>query len=141
MQDAEALDRFVREHHVHYEVLPEEAFEGGRREVVGFDVRLFGTHGEARLEAPACPRCTELLTELRSFAESVVSSADATERSEIVSEPQALYQSKEVPGADEVAVTMRIRCGSPEHRRPGAGEDPCLADVRQQLDSLGVPRR
>ncbi|BDG05207.1 hypothetical protein [Anaeromyxobacter oryzae] len=140
-QETEGLGRFAREHHVHYEVEPEEVVERDRREVVGFEVRLFATHGESKLEAPACPRCVELLRELRSFAEQLVASGDAASRAEIVPRPSALYQSTEVPGADEVAVAVRVRCDAAEHRREGVAEDPCLGGLRSRLDSLHVPRR
>ena len=39
------------------------------------------------------------------------------------------------------ALTVHVRCEVPEHRRPGAGEDLCLRDVRKRLEALGVPRR
>ncbi len=137
----EGLGRFVRDHHVHYEVEPEEVVRGDRREVVGFEVRLFATHGESRLEAPACPRCVDLIRELRSFAEQVVSSGRSALEADVVPQPSALYQSTEVPGADEVAVAVRLRCDALRHPRDGSGEDPCLGDLRARLDALHVPRR
>lgn len=135
------LARFAREHHVHYEVEPEEVLEHDRRELVGFQVRLFAMHEKVKLEAPACPSCNELLGELRSFAEEVVRESDAASRTEIVPALPALYQSTEVPDADEVALTLRVHCDSPDHARPGGGEEPCLAALRQRLDAVGVPRR
>jgi len=135
------LGRFAREHHVHYEVEPEEVADGERREVVGFGIRLFATHGESKLEAPACPRCVELLSELRSFAERLVASGDVAGHAEIVPQTPALYESTEVPDADEVALTVRVHCGAPDHREPDSGEDRCLGEVRRRLEAAGVPRR
>ncbi len=136
------MRQFARDHHVHYEVEPEEIHDrGGRRDVVAYRVKLFATHGESRLEAPGCPRCVELSRELRSFAERLVGSADAAGRTEILPPPAALYQSMEVPGADEVALTARVRCDAPDHRPGGAGEDPCLGELRERLRGIGVPRR
>lgn len=140
-ESGESLERFVREHHVHYEVEPEAAVDGGKAEVVGFDVRLFATHGEDRLEAPSCPRCVELQDELRSFAERLVASGAAAGRAEIAPASRALYQSTEVRGADEVSVAVRVRCDVPEHRGEGATEDRCLGDLRERLRELGVPKR
>jgi hypothetical protein len=135
----ESLQRFARDHHVHYEVEPEAVDDGDKREVVGFEVRLFATHGEARLEAPSCPRCVELQAELRSFAERVVASGE--EDAEIAPASPALYQSTEVQGADEVSVAVRVRCDLPEHRGAGAAEDRCLGLIRERLHALGVPKR
>lgn len=128
---------------MHYEVEPEAVGEGERRDVAGFEVRLFATHGESKLEAPACPRCVELQEELRSFAERVVASGEGAPHAEIAPSVPALYGSTEVPGADEVSVAVRIRCDAPDHRAAGGGggEDRCLGELRHQLDALGVPRR
>jgi hypothetical protein len=41
---------------------------------------------------------------------------------------------------DEVALTLRVRCEAPDHRRPGAGQDRCIAPVRERLAALGVGR-
>jgi hypothetical protein len=140
IREGEALGRFAREHHVHYEVEPELAGGGDEREVTGFDVRLFATHGEAKLEAPACPRCVELADGLRSFAERLVAGGEAARWTEITPETQTLYQSTEVPGADEVALTLRVHCGADDHRLAG-GEDRCLRELRERLEAVGVPQR
>jgi hypothetical protein len=137
----DALAPFAREHHVHYEVEPEEVVAGDRREVVGLQVRLFATQPGEKLVAPASPGSVELLGELRSFAERLVGSTDAAHRTELVPASPALYQSPDAPDVDEVAVTVRVHCDAPDHRRPGEAERRCLADVRQRLDALGVPRR
>jgi hypothetical protein len=138
-QDREPLERFAREHHVHYEVEPEVVVEGERREVVGVQLRLFATHGESKLEAPACPRCVDLLRDLRSFADRIVRWGDEADRIEIAPASPALYASTEVPGADEVALAVRVRCDTPEQRR--ASDDRCVAELRERLREVGVPQR
>ncbi len=127
---------FARDHHVHYEVEPEEVTGGEASGVVGFQLRLFATHGESKLPTPSCRRCEALVGELRSFAERLASAADVADRTELVAGSPALYASQEVPGADEVAVTMRVHCD-----REGASEDRCLAALRRRLEEAGVPRR
>jgi hypothetical protein len=138
--DRGSLEQFAREHHVHYDVEPRAAFQGQQEDVVGFDVRLLATHGESKLEAPACPRCVELLSGLQAFAERIVASANAMEWAEIVPEPAALYESTEVRGADEVALTIRVERDS-TGRRGGASDDERLREIRERLEALGVPRR
>jgi hypothetical protein len=135
------LGRFAREHHVHYEVEPEEVGEGERRELAGIRLRLFATHPGAKLGVPGCDACVELLRALRSFTEQVVRAGHAGERAEILPARPKLYASDDSPEADEVALTVRVRCDAPEHRQPGAGEDRCLGEVRERLAELGVPRR
>lgn len=140
--DAASLDRFVREHHVHYEVEPEVVVGPSRSEVTGYQVRLFATHGEAKLEEPLCPRCVELTGELREFAATLVRESGEGDREEVVpTATPALYRSTEVPDADEVSVTVRVLCTTPEHRTPDAGAEGCLAPLRERLERLHVPRR
>jgi hypothetical protein len=140
-REPDALKRFAREHHVHYEVERVEAVQGERRELVGVEVRLFATQPAQKLATPASPGSVELLGELRSFAEQIVRAEDDAHRTEVVPPRPALYQSEEGPDVDEVELTVRIHCAAPEHRRPGAGEDPCLGAIRERLEALGVPRR
>lgn len=139
--DRDSLARFAREHHVHYELAPEAL--GPTEEgpaVASFRVRLFATPGEKALQPPGSRPHVELLGELRSFAERLIRARDP-ERAEVVpTTAPALYASTEVPGADDVELTVRVRCGSPEHRADG-GEDRCIGDIRRRLDELGVPRR
>jgi hypothetical protein len=40
-----------------------------------------------------------------------------------------------------VALTVRVRCASPEHREESANEDRCLGEIRRRLVAVGVPRR
>ncbi len=138
--DRTALHDFVRQHHVHYEVEPEEVSEGPHRELVGVRLRLLATHERARLDAPGCPTCVDLLRELSSFADRVVGEAGLADRAETIPATRKLYQSAVDRNADEVALTIRVRCDQPEHRRPGAGEDRCLAAVRDRLAEVGVAR-
>ncbi len=135
-----ALRDFVRAHHVHYEVEPEEVSDGRARELVGVRLRLLAMHDRAPLEAPGGPACVELLRELAAFADRVVGEAGIAERAETIPATRKLYQSSEDRNADEVALTIRVRCDAPEHRRPGAGEDRCLAAVRDRLAEAGVAR-
>jgi len=136
----EGLRRFAHEHHVHYDVEPETAIHGEATEVVGFDVRLLASHAEPKLEAPECPRCREVLSGLRSFAEQLVAAGDTASWTEIVPEAGALRQSTVVPGADEVALTLRIRREEGERRAEGATADRRLSQIRERLEAIGVPR-
>ncbi|HEX9052246.1 MAG TPA: hypothetical protein VF841_17085 [Anaeromyxobacter sp.] len=138
--DRIGLHEFVRRHHVHYGVEREEVADGRRRELVAVRLRLLATHERARLDAPGCPACVELLRELGSFADRVVGAAGLAERAETLPAPRKLYQASGDRNADEVALTIRVRCDAPEHRRAGAGEDRCVAAVRDRLAEVGVAR-
>ncbi len=141
IQDRETLGRFAREHHLTYELEP-EVVEGEQRDVVGFEVRLYATHGESKLEAPGCPRCVELAGELRSFAERLISAGDAPRWTEITPPgAPALYQSAEVPGADEVALAMRVRRDPRDGGTAKPSDDPHVGEIRARLEAVGAHRR
>jgi hypothetical protein len=137
-RDRAAMLAFVRAHHVHYEVQPEEVGEGSRRELVGVRLRLLAAHERGKLEAPGCPACVELLRDMRSFADRLAAEAGLGDRAEVIPASRKLYQSAEDRDVDEVAVTLRIRCDAPEDRRPGAGQERCLAGLQQRLAELGA---
>ncbi len=138
--DRTQLHEFVRQHHVHWEIEPEEVADGDRRELVGVRLRLLARHERARLDAPGCPACVDLLKELSSFADRVVGAAGVAERAETIPATRKLYQASEDRNADEVALTIRVRCEIPEHRRPGAGQERCLAAVADRLAEVGATR-
>ncbi len=138
--DLHGLRDFARAHHVHYEVEPEEVTDRSHRELVGVRLRLLATHERARLDAPGCPACVDLLRELSSFADRVVGEAGVAERAETIPATRKLYQSSEDRNADEVALTIRVRCEAPEQRQPGAGQDRCLAAVTDRLAEVGATR-
>ncbi len=133
------LERFAREYQVHYEVQPEFVDAGDAREVVASDVRIFAAHQGERLGTPGCPKCVELTRDLESFAERLVADGELARRAEIVPAEPVLYESPEDRGTDEVSLTLRVRCESPEHRR-ASGEDPCAREVRDRLAAVGVHR-
>lgn len=135
------LQAFVRSSNVHYELEPEETIGTAHPELVGVEVRLLATHARERLAAPGCAACTQLLRDLRGMADRVAADAGVADRVETIPAPRELHQSPEDANADEVALTLRVRCDTPEHRQPGAGEDRCLAGVRKRLAELGVAQR
>lgn len=134
------MHEFVRKHRVHYELETEQADDGSRHEYVGVRLRLLALHERTKLGAPGCSRCAELVEELRAFTDKITADAGVADRAETIPMHRKLYQASDEPNADEVALTLRIHCGSPEHREAGKGEDPCFARVRERLAELGVTR-
>jgi hypothetical protein len=138
--DGGELGLFAREHHVHYELETEARATAGPGGAT-FDVRLFASHGEDKLEAPGCPRCLELGRELRSFAERALVHGDAVAWTEIIQTPAVLYASTEPRGPDEVSVTVRVLGEAAPHEEGerGAGADPHLREIQERLRAIGVP--
>jgi len=138
--DHTSMKDFVREHRVHYEVEPEVVADGSRRSLSGLRLRLLATHAREKLSVPGCPACTELLDELRSFADRIVADAGAADRAESIPATRKLYLASGEQDSDEVAVTLRVRCDATDRRESDQGEDRCVSAIRERLAALGVAR-
>lgn len=135
------LAAFVRGHRVHFDVIPEVTFRGSERLKVGYVVRLWAVHAKGARALPACGKCDELIARLREIALTVTPPSDRPTMTAIEPFEHALYDSREVPGADEVMLSMRLT-----HRAEYAApidvcEDRCLKEVRDALKSLGARER
>ena len=137
----EQLRDSARRHHVHFEVQPELILERDVRTQVGFQVRVWTVHDKGSHAMPGCVKCQELLAELDRIVQWAIPAEDRLTRVEIERPGAALYDSSEVPGADEVALNIRLT-----HREAYASPvDPCerrcLQQIRQRLRWLGIPER
>lgn len=131
------ISQFARQHRVRYqlerEVPPARA---AGTPAPTFDVRVFASHEGDPLPAPGCPRCLELLGELRSFVERTVAEAGVSADFEISPEPDRLYEAREGGVHDEVTVDVRLL--------PAATSRPpeeVLRTLADRLDASGATRR
>jgi hypothetical protein len=140
--DESAARAFVKRHHVHYFVDPEWAIQGGARWPVGFNVHLFAGHGRRAAALPGGPRSRALAESLRLLAESILPECRRLARVELEPFRPVLYASSEVPGTDEVALTIRVLREFEQHAYTTAvSEEPCLKELRRRLKRLALPER
>lgn len=135
------LATFVRDHRVHFDVMPEVTFRGSERLKVGYVVRLWAVHAKGARALPGCAKCDDLIARLREIASAVRPPSDRPTMTAIEPFEHALYDSREVPGADEVMLSMRLT-----HRAEYAApvdpcEDRCLKEIRDALKTLGARER
>jgi hypothetical protein len=141
-RDDSALRQFVKRHHVHYTVEPEWMITGDGRWPIGFSVRLFAGHGRRARVLPGGPKSRALAASLRSLAESLLADCPAIARIEVEPFRPVLYESRELPGTDEVALTIRLLREVEPHVHPsGASEEHCLKEIRKRLKLLSLPER
>jgi hypothetical protein len=141
-RDESVLRQFVKRHHVHYSVEPEWVITGDGRWPVGFNVRLFAGHGRRARALPGGPKSRALVASLRSLAESLLPECRTVGRIELEPFRPVLYESRELPGTDEVAVTIRLLREFERHVHPsGASEEHCLRQIRKGLKLLSLPER
>ena len=139
--DREALMQFVRRHRVHYDVVPEAVVGPKGRANVGFELRLFAVHEKGAHATPGCPKCIALVEPLRELARCVMPTEERPTLIQIEPFGRALYDSTVVPGADEVAIAVRLTHRGRYDRPVDACEERCLKEIRGRLKILGVAER
>ena len=130
---------FVRRHHVHYDVRDELIVDGDQRRKVGYRVRLWGVVPEQGL-LPADVMESPFAQELVALAEQVVPGERHDTTVSIEPPAPALYDSRVVTGADEIALDIRLVHAGFD-APSGAAEDRCLRAIRRALEKLGAPQR
>jgi hypothetical protein len=125
---------FVRAHHVHFDVKPEILIQGAERVKVGFEVRIWGMHTRGS-------QCHDLAARLSRLADWAIPHEHRP--TVIVIEPfeRALYDSKEIAGADEIAVAIRLVHRDGYELPIDACEERCLKEIRERLRTLKAQER
>lgn len=77
------LSEIVHARRVHFGIEPEIVIRGSERVKVGFQVNLWGVHPKGSRPLPGCPKCGDLVEDLRRIAEKVVPSYDRASRTEL----------------------------------------------------------
>ena len=135
------LVEIARSHRVHFDVEPEIVMRGSERVKVGFRVHLWAVHPKDARALPGCPKCWELVGDLRRIAEGVVPPDDRPSRTELAPFRPALYDSRVVPNSDEVSVTIRLLHRDGYDNPVDRCEERCLKEIRSRLIALGIPER
>ncbi len=137
----DALRELARSRRVHYDVEPEIVVRGSERVKVGFQVRLWAIHRKGARALPGCPKCWDLVDDLRRIAEEVVPAGERPSRTELEPFRPALYDSRIVPAADEVTITIRLIHREGYDRPIDVCEERCLKEIRARLRDLGIHER
>lgn len=131
---------FIRRHHVHYDVRDELIVEGEQRRKVGYRVRLWGVVPDGGL-LPGDVNESSFAQELLALAQQVLPEDREGTTLAVQGPASALYDSRVVAGADEIALDIRLVHGGFGDEPAGADEDRCLRHIRRALEKLGVPQR
>jgi hypothetical protein len=135
------LPAFIRDHRVHFDVTQEITFRGSERLEVGYVIHLWALHPKGARALPGCAKCEELVARLREIALAVVPAGPRPTVPLVEPFEHALYDSKDVPGADEVMLSMRLAHREEYAASVDACEERCLKEIRTKLESLGVRER
>ncbi len=138
--DLEALRSVARREHVHYDVEPElDVLRDGTRTRSGLLVWLWGIHAKGARALPACPKSRKLAAQLTAIAAYALG-GELSSCAELQPVRWALYASRVVPDADEIALVVRIAQRAPAPTSDGVlSEERCLSRVRSRLRELGIP--
>ncbi len=133
----EDVTHVVRQRRVHFETECEWVDGQSRRTAAGWTVRLFALHDKGAHLVPGCPSCQRLALDLERLAAGALCDGELDAHVDVGVLKPALYQSRALPGRDEVALAVRVwpRDGaSPARGADGA----CVREVRRRLRRLGV---
>jgi len=135
----EAIRGLVQRHHVHFDVREEVISDGEQRQKLGYRVRLWAVVSGARL-LPGDASASLFAAALRAVAEKVIPGDPGRTRVTVEPTEAALYDSRVVPGADEIALDLLMVNGEGDGSA-GESEERCLRTVRRTLESVGAQQR
>ncbi len=134
-----AMRGLVQRHRVHFDVREEVVSDGEQRQKLGYRVRLWAVVSGQRL-LPGDASASLFADALRALARKVIPESPGTTQVTIQPTEAALYDSRVVPGADEIALDVRLVNGVGDGTA-GQSEEACLKAVRKALESVGAQQR
>ncbi len=135
--DADAFARFVQQRRVRCETERPHLDGLPAPSAAEYVVRLFALHDKAPHRVPGCPSCRDLARELRRLAETALAAEDLGAAVDIGPLPPVLYDSRVVPGRDEVALPVRLRSRA-DAGPAQPGDDRPVREACRRLKGLGV---
>lgn len=131
----------ARRHHVHYDVDPLVVISERGRQRVGYQVRLWGVYPKGAHPLPGYHAHVGLADDLARIADTVVPEKKAEARAVVGPALPGLYDSRVVPGADEIALPIRLLSAGAYLEPAGPEADRSLKEIREGLKALGIPER
>lgn len=138
-EEPATLRAVARRLHAHYDVQPELDLQDGQRVTVAIVLRLWAVHEKGARALPGCARCRELGSDLERIARFALTSL-VSSRMTIEPLRAALYDSRVVPGADEVSLSIRVTHGK-EGSPVDGHEERSIKELRARLGRLGIPEQ
>ncbi len=137
--DTSELSRVIEQRKVVYDVLPAFTYINDLRRQIGFDVTLYGTHGDQIQHVdPGCRHCNSVWNDLESVATAVIPKENRASISRIEPFDRMLHQSKLRRYRNEVELVITVRHRSDFAEPIDACESHCLREIVDALKALGV---
>jgi hypothetical protein len=135
----EAMRGVVQRHHVHFDLREEAVSDGEQRQKLGYRVRLWAVVSGQRL-LPGDAAASLFAAALREVAQKVIPEERGSTRISVEPTEAALYDSRVVPGADEIALDILLVSAAGDGSA-GESEERCLKAIRKTLESVGAQQR
>lgn len=132
------LEEAIRTYRIRSETGRELVREGERRRTAALEVRLWATLPRGAGRLPGEPACRAAERAALRVAEAALASEGRQPDGEIEPFRQALYDSRQFPGCDEVYVAIRLPLRFGEDGAEDEGREARLRALRRRLDLLGV---
>jgi len=132
------LDDTVKRYRIRSETSREVVREGERRRTAALEVRLWATLPRGATCLPGEPACRAAVRSAMHVAEAALARQGAAADGEIEPFRQALYDSRQFPGCDEVFVAIRLPLRFGEDGAEDQDREARVKQLRRRLDALGV---
>ena len=138
MDALQELRGLAKRRHVHFDIRPDVTYRDHRPIAVGFEVRVWGVHDKGAHAMPGCAQCRPILEELEQVVRWALPPEEPLTKLEVIPCDRSLYDSKVLPGADEVYVAIRVEHRGENELPVDACEERCLRAIRLRLRELGI---
>lgn len=138
MEPEAALEDWIRQHRVTWELGPWQELVDQRPTTVGFELRLFAQHAPDAGAMPGCPECRSLHEKLRSVALAAFPKEHRPTQYEIEPFDASFHLRPESEWTPEVQLTVRLVHREGYLRPLDECEKRCADEIQRALRRLGV---
>lgn len=135
-------EQSVRRFRVCWEAWPEYVVVDGRKQQIGFELELSGTHAiEASHVNPGCVYCLEVFGALLDIADAVVPAGMRAIGFEFRPYEKILRYSAVRAFRPDVTLSVKIMHGNGQYLPVDEDQERCLREIQHSLEMLGVHHR
>jgi hypothetical protein len=136
------VEQAARRFRVCWEAWPEFVVVDGRKQQIGFELELSGTHAvEAEHVKPGCVYCLEVFVALLDIADAAVPDGMRAIGFEFRPYEKILRYSAARGFRPDVALSVKILHGDGRYSPVDEEQERCLRQIQQSLEMIGVHHR
>ncbi len=138
---ATTLSDLVRKYQVCWEVWPEYVMLYGKKEQVGFELELSGTHADMAHLSPGCQECRKVFAALVEIADWILPKDKRPTRYEFQPYETRILYAQARDYRPDVTLSIKLLHRENFFSAVDPCEERCLAEIQQKLRELGGCQR